>query len=172
MGERSVCKTCNHPQRDAAEAYGLEVLAGRGSWRKAKELFDLHPQSFKAHMERHVVAPAERKRDEEVDSMFESLVGEARDGLMAQFYLASDDVKPLILIAIHNLEGLQNTKTSQENLVRSLKTVQEMTGMKNEQRMLLSFAQAMFNKPAAVESKSLPVLDVPEAEIMEEVNNG
>lgn len=162
MGERSTCKACAHEQRDAIEAYGLEVMAGRGSWRSGKTLFDLHPQSFKTHMEKHVVAPATHAANAEIDDMMDALIKDAREGLMEQFRMAGDDVKPLVLVAIHNLEGLRNTKTSQENLVKSLKTIQEMTGMKNEQRMLLGFAQAMFTK-----ANNLKELDIETAEIID-----
>lgn len=172
MGERNVCKACNHEDRDLIEEYGRGVMEGRGSWRQGREKFGLHPQSFKTHMEKHVVAPQVDALNAEVDSAMDRLVNEARQGLMEQFRMASDDVKPLVLVAIHNLDGLRNTKTSQENLVRSLKTIQEMTGMKNEQRMLLGFANAMFAK--AEPKKQLPeqpIIDIPVAEIVEEVSH-
>lgn len=169
MGERNVCKACHHDQRDALEEYGRGVLVGRGSWRQGRELFGLHPQSFKSHMEKHVVAPEVDAINEEIDYAMDKLVQEAREGLYEQFRLASDDVKPLVLVAIHNLDGLRNTKTSQENLVRSLKTIQEMTGMKNEQRMLLGFANAMFAKSQpAKQLPEQPIIDIPFAEEVNE----
>jgi len=79
---------------------------------------------------------------------------EARQGLLEQFSFAPADVKPLILVAIQNLDGLRHTKASQQQLIAALKTVQEMTGMKNEQRMLLGFAKAMFGE------EKRPVIDV------------
>ncbi len=110
-------------------------------------------------MDRHVIAPAIKAAEDEAADEMTKLIAEAKQGLTEQFWFAPADVRPLILVAIHNLEGLRNTKTSQETLVKSLKTIQEMTGMKNEQRMLLGFAQAMF-KPKALEVIDVPALAV------------
>ncbi|MDQ2938834.1 MAG: hypothetical protein M3R67_15240 [Acidobacteriota bacterium] len=107
-------------------------------------------------MESHVVAPAVAQELGRARDELDALIEQARQGLMDQFYLSPDDVKPLILVAIQNLAGLRDTKPSQESLIRALKTVQEMTGMKNEQKLMLGFAEAMWKRPPA------PVIDVRE----------
>lgn len=65
--------------------------------------------------------------------------------------MAPPDAKPMYLAAIHNLRGLLATKPSQQHLMQALKTIQEMTGMKQEHRMMLSFASAMFRELPAPE---------------------
>ena len=77
-----------------------------------------------------------------LESERQLLIEEARKGLIESFALAPPDVKPLFLVAIQNLDGLRSMKPSAAELTRALKTIQEMTGMKNEQRMLLQFADA------------------------------
>ena len=64
-------------------------------------------------------------------------------------------MKPLFAVAIRNLRGLGDTKPSQQHLIQALKTIQEMTGMKQEQRMMLQFAEAMFGEVAMTNRKAL-----------------
>jgi len=153
------CKTCGSPDQESIEELGRQALAGTLSWTKAAAQAGVTRGALQNHMAEHVVAPAIAAAESEAKSEMELLIADAKKGLMSQFYMAPDDVKPLILVAIHNLEQLPSTKPTQEQLIRSLKTIQEMTGMKNEQRMLLGFAQAMF-KPKPVDStRIVPALE-------------
>lgn len=153
------CKTCESPDQEAIEALGRQAIEGTLSWTKAAAQAGVTRGALRNHMTEHVVAPAIAEAQAAAESEMEQLIGQAKQGLLDQFYIAPDDVKPLILVAIHNLEQLPSTKPTQEQLIRSLKTIQEMTGMKNEQRMLLGFAKAMFGPtPVASTSRVLPEL--------------
>lgn len=151
----SACKVCLSPLLEEIEAHGREALEGTISWRRAAANGEVTPQSLKNHMDNHVIAPAVAEAQAAQRDEMDLLIEEAKQGLLEQFYFAPPDVKPLILVAIQNLEGLRFTKPSQEALIRALKTVQEMTGMKNEQRLLLGFADAMFRqKPLKVANEA------------------
>lgn len=153
----SVCKVCECDDLTHAENLGHQCLEGALSWRKAAIELGVRDTGLKNHMLKHVVAPAVAEATAEAQDHIDDLIAEARAELEQQFFIAPPDVKPLILVAIHNLEGLRYTKPSQQHLIAALKTVQEMTGMKNEQRMLLGFAKAMFGaKPTVVTIESKP----------------
>lgn len=168
MGAQDRCSICGADSRDEMEELGRQALAGELSWRKASfAAGGVNPTSLKNHMLRHVVAPEVAEAEEQARDEMDALIDEAKQGLMEQFYVAPPDVKPLILVAIQNLDALRATRPSQDNLIKALKTIQEMTGMKNEQRLMLGFAKAMFSKqvaatsePVAVESREVPALPV------------
>lgn len=154
----SACKVCDSDDLTHAENLGQQCLTGELSWRKAALELGVRDTGLKNHMLKHVVAPAIAEATAESEDRMYALMAEAKAELEAQFFIAPPDVKPLILVAIHNLEGLRSTKASQQHLIAALKTVQEMTGMKNEQRMLLGFAKAMFgSKPEAITIESTPL---------------
>lgn len=152
------CKACAADDIQMLEAIGNKALWGALSWRAAAGQAGVRPDTLKNHMEKHVVLEAVREAQAAEADRLDEMIAEARAGLEQQFYLAADDVKPLVLVAIQNLEGLRLTKPSQETLIKALKTIQEMTGMKNEQRLMLEYANKMFGqKPIEVNSTNTPV---------------
>jgi hypothetical protein len=145
----------------SAEAIGMDALGERISWREAGRRADCLGRSLQTHMEKHYIAAALAEHQDEMDR----LIAEAKAGLLEQFAIAPPDVKPLVLVALQNLEGLRAMKPSQEHLIKALKTIQEMTGMKNEQRLMLGFAEAMFGRKAIpVASTSKKVGALPQGE--------
>jgi hypothetical protein len=109
---------------------------------------------IKTHMEKHRLLAHEQA--EELgwgDFDFE----EAIQDLVYASQMAPAEVRPLYAVAIANLRGLKDTKPSQDNLIKALKTIQEMTGMRQEQRLMLEFGRALFGERRieAVEVKEL-----------------
>lgn len=111
-------------------------------------------------MERHVLEPEIEAAETAIEDEFRTLIEEAKDGLRSLFRTSPPDVKPLILVAMHNLDELRRTKGSQADLTKALKTVQEMTGMKNQQKLLLGFAENMQFKPKPIPSTNEKVLEI------------
>lgn len=139
------CKACDADNREELEALGLQCISGEMSWREAERQGGYPRQSLLNHMEKHYVNAVVREAEDEMDGLILDAVAELR----ASMKMAPTEVKPLYAAAIVNLRGLQDTKPSQQHLITALKTIQEMTGMRQEQRMMLSFIDAMeFAKPA------------------------
>lgn len=137
------CKTCLADNQDELEALGLRAMAGEISWRSAAKLAGYgHYMPLRNHMEQHYVQQRQPVVLDEMGRYIEEAVAD----LLGQFSVAPPEVKPLILAAIHNIRELRDTKPSQQHLIMALKTIQEMTGMKQEQRMMLLFAERMFNE--------------------------
>lgn len=135
------CRACNSEDRDRIEALGFEALEGRTSWRKAAaDAGYSHHAGLKSHMENHFRRP--QADDVEFEMNWSALVSPALEGLKAQMAVSPPELAALLAVAMHNLLGLQETKPSQANLVGALKAVNEVTGMKMEQRLLLEFSQA------------------------------
>lgn len=175
----TACKVCLSTQSDAIEAEGLRATNGEISWRLATRNLDdagfsILRSSLQNHMENHYTANEIRVVEEE----FDAAIREGVADLFAAMRHAPPEVKPLYAAAIRNLQGLRDTKPSQQHLIMSLKTIQEMTGMKQEQRMLLQFAEQMFGEIApAPEASALanvidvsPIPELNEASYAEEVN--
>lgn len=161
------CTIGKRPDQAACEYQGQLAIHGEVSWNAAAKAIGVYPQTLKTHMMKHLVLPSLKEADEEKNTHLRALIEVAKGELEAQFYVSPSDVKPLILAAIHNLDGLLTTKPSQEVLLRALKTAQEMTGMKTEQRLMLDFADAMFGQkpvPRAVPSTTEKVLEIEAAE--------
>lgn len=162
------CKVCLHDETPTLEAIGREALDEQISWRAAEreaQPYGISRQSLKNHMETHYAKAIERSLDTEllaVESEFDASVNLAVADLFDAMRMAPPEVKPLYMAAIRNLQGLKDTKPSQQHLIMALKTIQEMTGMKQEQRMLLQFAEQMFGEVAAPQR---PVLDVTAIEL-------
>lgn len=116
-------------------------------------------------MEKHYVEAIVRGAEEELDALIAEAVVDLHDAMR----MAPPEVKPLYAAAIVNLRGLKDTKPSQQHLIQSLKTIQEMTGMRQEQRMMLTFAEAMFQKKLPTPLKAIEniadadVIDIHEA---------
>lgn len=151
------------------EAEGLRARAGEISWREAAELAGLrYHQPLKTHMDKHyvdVVQVEVRNAIASAEAEFDGLVNESILGLQEQMRLAPPEVKPLYAVAIQNLGQLKQTKGSQQNLISALKTIQEMTGMRQGQRLMLQFAEAMFAEVEAKKERvALPPADVIEVE--------
>lgn len=164
----TTCKVCCADNTEDIELAGLRALSGELSWRAAaREVGWTNFASIKRHMEVHYIAA----RTREVEDDMQKYIEEAVSDLLGQFAIAPPEVKPLLLAAIHNIRELRNTKPSQQHLIQALKTVQEMTGMKQEQRMMLMFAEKMFGEvpsPAelpilVVKNEALPIQDEEES---------
>lgn len=145
------------------EAIGIEVLDGRRSWKSAAKDANLASYiSLRTHMANHYVAPRAAS-DIVLDEMDPSVAAAMRDLQEAMEY-APVEVKPLYAVAIRNLRGLMETKPSQSNLITALKAIHEITGMKMEQKLMLGFANKMFNvgpgEAAAALEKGEEVIDV------------
>lgn len=157
------CKVCLSTDSDEVEAIGITALAGDISWRAAERAcaeYGISRQSLQNHMEQHYTAAIARANDTEllaVESEFDASVASSVADLFDSMRMAPPEVKPLYAAAIRNLQGLRDTKPSQQHLIMALKTIQEMTGMKQEQRMLLQFAEQMFGE---VEPARVKVIDV------------
>lgn len=140
------CKICLADNQEEQEAMGLLAISGEISWREAVRRLGLsHHASLQNHMKNHYIVAQQR----EVLDDFDRYVEEAVADLLQQFAVAPPEVKPLLLAAVHNIRELRDTKPSQQHLIASLKAIQEMTGMKQEQRMMLLFAERMFGEVAA-----------------------
>jgi hypothetical protein len=164
------CVTCESDDREFLEGLGERALRGEISWREAARQAGLtRHQGLQNHMEVHWVDPVTTALNE-AEAEMDDLVREAMTALADQFRVASPEVKPLLLVAMKNLEGLQDTKPSQQHLINALKTVQDITGMKAETRLMLDFANAMFGQAQAkkVEASHTPVkeLEVVDAEVV------
>lgn len=145
------CAVCTHELLEEIESLGQEALEGKRSWRSiATQVGYYHHQPIKNHMEKHWVAPASAQ--EQALSEWSELVASTITELTQQMQYAPTEVKPFYLVAIQNLSGLDTTKPSQTNLIAALKAIHEVTGMKMEQQMMLSFGRAMFAVPAQVEA--------------------
>jgi hypothetical protein len=169
----TTCKVCVSIDQDAIEASGLRALAGEISWRAcAREIGWTNYHSVKNHMENHYVRAQERAVQAATDAEHDDMTAYIEDAvreLQGQFAVSPPEVKPLILAAIHNIRELRNTKPSQQHLIQSLKTIQEMTGMKQEQRMMLLFAERMFGEVGAPPvPPALPDPDVIDVEVLED----
>jgi hypothetical protein len=151
----ATCKTCEAPNRDEIEALGLKAVSGEISWREAARDSGLaRYQSLQNHMDKHYVDNVAREAESEFDTLVIEGVAELRQAMRT----APAEVKPLYAVAIMNLKGLAETKPSQQHLIQSLKTIQEMTGMRQEQRLMLTFIDSMFAKPPAVSEPARPIL--------------
>lgn len=138
---RVTCQVCLHDDRDALEALGRRALTDPTySWRQASRDTSVPHMSLKNHMERHFVADHEAQAQE---ALTEDVADTLRN-LRRNAALAPTEVQPLYFVAIRNLEGLMDTKPSQQHLLAAIKAIHEVTGMRNEQRILLAFAAEHF----------------------------
>lgn len=158
----SGCKICLNPQRAEIEAMCLEAIAETKSWRSVFMAFELtgNPASLKNHMDKHYAPVVDV-----VMSDFDDLVAECIVGLKELLAAAPPELKPLYLTAIKNTMGIARTQPSQQNLINSLKVIQEVAGMKQEQRFLLEYSKHAFPQPVA----ALEEMD--EAEVVQEEPN-
>lgn len=153
----SACLVCTADNQNELEAVGVLAQTGEISWREAARRALLkHHAGLKNHMETHYVDHVE----EEVQASFDVELDAAVAELTTAMHMAPPEVKPLYFAAIHNLRELRHTKPSQQHLIMALRTIQEMTGMKQEQRMMLQFAEAMFRELPEVAAKALPAAEV------------
>lgn len=156
------CAPCNADNRDEQEALGVRAMNGELSWRAAAtELGLTHGAGLKNHMEKHYVLPTRQATGHDYDV----LIADSVEDLKAQMAVAPPELKPLYAVAIQNLVGLADTKPSQAHLIAAIKAIQEVTGMKMEQQMLLQYARHMEFEPP----KAKPELEVyyEEAEVVE-----
>lgn len=157
------CKTCEAHNQEEQEAAGLLALNGEIPWSEVARRFDLpNIKGIQNHMARHYVAPPSEV--EQVLTEFDSLLAESVQELIEQMRVAPAEVKPLYAVAIQNLQGINQTKPSQQHLINALKGIHEVTGMRMEQRLMLDFAKHHFGlgageAVAAIEQHA-DVLDV------------
>lgn len=159
------CGICALPNLDEVEEAAQDGLSGAASWKGLGERFGVNRQSLKNHMERHWVAPA--SATEQAVEGLDAAIAENIEQLLEQMRFAPAEVKPFYAVAIQNLKALADTKPSQQNLINSLKAITEVTGMKQEQHLMLEFARHAFKKLDAAESPALP-LPVIDVEVIEE----
>lgn len=151
------CGICNSDRIDEIEAAGALAVRGERSWRSVCQEFEWsHHAPIKNHMEKHWSPP--KTASEQALEGLDALIADALDGLQTQMRLAPPELKAFYAAAIHNLKGLAETKPSQQHLMMALKGIHEVTGMKIEQRLMLDFAQAMFEGRvnAAPKAEALP----------------
>lgn len=155
------CKTCSADNQDELEAVGLRAVAGEISWREAARLvgWSRH-QALQSHMEKHYEAPAVANETDLLDGAINNTIAELLEGLPLQ----PAAVRPLHIIAIVNLRKVKESK-SHSQLIQALKTAQEMTGMRQEQRMMLSFMEAKFKEKLPLPLKVLE--NVTDAEVID-----
>lgn len=137
----SSCATCNASTQALLEDIGVRALEGSISWREAARQAGLtHHQGLKNHMESHFIQQAEASVEAEFDGLIEQALWELQDRMRH----APTELKPLFAVQIQNMRGLKDTKPSQQNLIHASKAIQEILGMKVEQRLMLEFARAAF----------------------------
>lgn len=141
----SKCITCTAENQAELEAIGIQAMSGDISWREAARRAGMAHIPLKNHMEKHYVDGVVAAADDQLDALIAQSIME----LAQNMAVAPAEVKPLYAAAIVNLRGLKDTKPSQQHLIQSLKTIQEMTGMRQEQRLMLTFAEAMFKEVAS-----------------------
>lgn len=149
---RVTCQVCLHDDRDALEGVGRQALSGAMSWREASRQSGVPHMSLKNHMEKHFVAEATAQATEALtEDITETLANLRRNAALAPV-----EVQPLYFVAIRNLEGLMDTKPSQQHLLAAIKAIHEVTGMRNEQRILLAFAAEHFAVPLEEAEEAMP----------------
>jgi len=152
---QDTCGICNSDRRDELEAAGLLAWSGKISWREAVRRTGLnHHNSLKNHLLKHYeIDPADLPAPK---LTFKDHINQTVEGLEQQLALAPIEIKPFYLAAIHNLLKLDKSQPSQKFLMDSLKAIQEVTGMKMEQRLLFAFAQEHFPALKQAEEREIP----------------
>lgn len=139
----AMCVVCQSPERESIEALGLQAAKGELSWSEAARQAGLSTHKrLQNHMGRHYTEAMSAEVEDSLDQMIAVAISELND----QFLMAPPEVKPLYAAAIVNLRGLKSTNPSQQHLIMALRTIQELTGMKQEQRLMLAFAERMFQQ--------------------------
>lgn len=124
------CRIGKSPNRVFIERLREEGKSYKFIRDQLKEQFGevIYGRSFTDHFSRHVsIDVSERIR-------------KLKDRLEREMDVAPPTVAPLYAVALRNIDGLEETKASQEHLIRSLKAIHEITGLQLHQRMLLTFA--------------------------------
>lgn len=154
----SVCSLTNK-EREEVEETGVLALRRDISWREAgRRLTHLgftHPNGIKNHMEKHF-EPAGKKALEVLEDDLTQKIADTKRVLLDSIDTAPPLAKGLYIAAIRNLDAIMETKPSQKDLIQALKTIQELTGMRLEQQMLLQFAQAAFGASEEEAAGALP----------------
>lgn len=156
------CRICNNTEpelRKKLEFQGALCLKGAQTWRGAiREAGDesYSGQQLKNHMTKHVKVVQDVGDIAKNESTLKQRIQFTIQGLLAKMVTAPVELQPLYAVAVHNLMRIEETQPSQANLIKALDTIQQITGMKMQQAMLLQFATAAFQE-AAIE-----VIEVPE----------
>lgn len=139
---RGCCRIGESPNRVLIERLKEDGKSYRYIQELIKERFDevIYNRSFTEHFSRHV----------SVDTA--DYIKKIRQNLEAELAVAPPTIAPLYAVALRNLEGLEETKASQEHLIRALKAIHEITGLQLQQRMLVTFAAARAAKRDAADS--------------------
>ncbi len=161
----SACNICARDDLAELEEFVVNNAEefGRGdlSWRRtAIELGLPHATPLTTHMRKHYVPPSAAVEGAIQDQFTETVSALATELLEASKY-APAEVRPLYLVAVRNIQGLQETKPSQQNLTMALKAIHEITGMRVEQKLMIEYARGRFSEEALpAGGPELPVLDV------------
>ena len=132
------CLICRSGKAGTIEAVGDLAKAGTISWREAARRTGYRVDTLKRHMEAHVTVP------DTTGGPLEELVTQTISSLEEMYPTLPPDVRPLLLVVIHNLQHLATTRPSQQHLIQALQALGEITGMKQQNRILLEFAKAAF----------------------------
>ena len=132
------CSICTSGDREAIERQIEAARAGTESWREIARRTGRRVETLRNHADKHMGGGPvlDRGWSEMVDSTVASVA--------EMFESMPPDVKPLLLLVIHNLRSLAHTRPSQSNMIMALKTIEEMTGLKVQNKVLLEFARAAF----------------------------
>jgi len=154
------CAVCLSDDQEAIEEQGLMALAGDLSWRKAALAAGTHPSGsgLRNHMEKHWQTAAEAVAEGEMVDRLDLAIADTVALLYEDHARAASDQQALILVAIHNLQGLRRTKPSQSGVVVPLKTVHEIEQAKAGTNLLQAFADRKFNRAPVLSATPIPAL--------------
>lgn len=146
----------------------VRAVAGELSWRQvAKDTGYPHHSGIKNHMEKHFEAPPTPEERAMIALKEDGTLEDMVAALKRQATTAPPEIAPLYAVAARNLAGLEETKPSQQHLIQSLKAIQEMTGMKSEQRIMLAFAQHMFGTEQVLEASDEALAELQSGEYID-----
>jgi hypothetical protein len=131
MVKGNECRICVSPNR----VYIERLKESGKSYTEMARLVEaefgerIYTRSFTVHFTKHVKV--------ETAAYMTGL----KEALQHEMELAPPTIAPLYALALRNLEGLEDTKPSQEHLIRALKAIHEITGLRLQQHMLVAFAR-------------------------------
>jgi len=156
MATTTKCAICLADNQDEIEEQGLMALAGDLSWRKAALAAGTHPSGsgLRNHMQKHWQVAAEGELVDRLDLAIADTVAL----LYEDHARATSDQQALILVTIHNLQGLRKTKPSQSGIIVPVKTVHEIEQTKAGTNLLQAFADRKFNRAPVLSATPIPAL--------------
>lgn len=94
----------------------------------------LFPRTLTTHKQQHMGAAADAK------SEWRETLDAVRDELRKEMAGASVLIKPLYLVSLRNLDALEDTKPSQEALIKAVKALSDITGNASDRDALAAYA--------------------------------